>query len=87
MTSVERATIVLQNNALEDQSGSKDKGLRDMRGTSKDRKEMEQKLKEKQDELKELEAELARITEEADDAWSKIKGMFGDDNGMADTTE
>ena len=41
-------------------------------------------------ELTEFELEMVsggQITEEADDAWNKLKGMFGDDNGMAETTE
>ena len=39
------------------------------------------------DEATRLAGEAARIEEEADDAWSKVKGMFGGDDGMADTTE
>ena len=39
------------------------------------------------DEAARLAGETERISEEADDAWSKIKGMFGDDDGLADTTE
>jgi bacteriocin-like protein len=38
-------------------------------------------------ELTEKELETVAGGKEADDAWSKVKGMFGDDGGLADTTE
>jgi hypothetical protein len=85
--SVERATIVIQNAALEDQQGGKDAGIASMREASKDRKAMEAALKRTQERMEELQAELERIGNEADDGWQKVKGFFGDDNGMADTTQ
>jgi predicted ribosomally synthesized peptide with nif11-like leader len=47
-------------------------------------------VRDDQVELTEFELEMVsggKEMSEASDSWSKIKGMFGDDNGMADTTE
>ena len=87
MANVNRAQAVLAQQAVEDQSGAKENGLRDMRSVRREREKMKAEVEKKQQKMQELQEELAEIQEDMDSFWGKVGSFFGSDGGMADTTE
>src|SRR5262245_58968358 len=87
MANVSMINAQLAQGSLEDASGEKENGLRDMKAQGRERAEMKDEIKEKQKRIKELQAEMEEIQADMDSAWGKVKGFFGSDGGLADTTE
>jgi chromosome segregation ATPase len=87
MANVSMINAQLSQGALDDASGEKENGLRDMKAQRRERAEMKDEIKEKQKRIKELQAEMEEIQADMDSAWGKVKGFFGSDGGLADTTE